>query len=72
MMMGDAWDFNQILQWCNFFWLVDDEYDSEIRIEIASAIHDLAKCFDACLKAHLAAYDLNVARRDRPVSPIFL
>lgn len=66
MMMGDAWDSYQILLCCANFWLVDDEHEGEFRVEIATAILDLAKCFDACIKAHLAAYDADVRRQDLP------
>jgi hypothetical protein len=72
MMIGDSWDLNLILQWCDYFWVNEEEYEDEFRIEIAGAILDLAKCFNACIKAHLAAYDLNIRRKDLAVCINFL
>lgn len=58
-MIGDAWDFCQILEWSDQFWVDYAEYDYQFRIELASAVVDLARCFDASVKAHTAAFNLN-------------
>lgn len=66
-MTGDAWDFCQILEWANVFWQHDDDFEPEFRITIAQNCFDLARSFDACVKAHLAAFELNSKRKDLPV-----
>lgn len=69
-MTGDAWDFCLILEWADTFWYQADGLDNfepDFRILLAQYCLDLARCFDACVKAHIAAFELNSKRKDLPV-----